>query len=113
MVIPMSSRNLFTNYPIEMFPSGVKGFVTEPIALFQFGRVNCRGSWRARLHDISCQTTLLPGQPIFAIGREANTLIVIPVRSILWSLYLEDFARYLSSAEIEEVQRYDNSYKIW
>jgi hypothetical protein len=113
MVIPMSSKPPFSNYPIEMFPSGVKGVVTEAIALFQSGRVNCHGSWRARLHEISCQTTLLPGQPILAIGREANTLIVIPLHSILWSSYLEDFARFLSSTELEEVQRYDPGDEKW
>lgn len=79
---------------LEMFPRGIKGVVLEPIALFQFGRVNCQGSWRARLYEIICQTTLLPGQPILAIGREGNSLIVIPVHSILWASYLDDFAQF-------------------
>jgi hypothetical protein len=98
---------------LEMFPQGIKGVVLEPIALFQFGRVNCRGSWRARLHEISCQTTLLPGQPILAIGREGISLIVIPVHSILWASYLDDFAQFITPTELEEIQRYDGGSEKW
>jgi len=99
---------------LEMFPQGIKGVVKEPIALFQFGRVNCRGSWRARLHEISCQTTLLPGQPILAIGREGLSLIVIPVHSILWASYFDnDFAQSITPTELEEIQRCNGGSERW
>ena len=63
----------------ELFAEPWRGVVTDSVALYQPGRVQISSySWRARLYDAHCQTTLLPGQPIYAIARTGNVLIVVP-----------------------------------
>ena len=65
---------------VEMFLKGFIGVVTTPITLYQPGRVKCQGiSWRAKLYEPNCQTTLLAGQPVIVIGRENLTFIVTPL----------------------------------
>lgn len=68
----------------EMFPQGIPGIVVKPIAILQPGQIKFQGQyWRAQLHEFSCHATLLPDQPVLAVGRENITLIVIPMHCIL------------------------------
>ena len=83
---PSLSSDLSSFLPstLELLAEPWLGVVTESIALYQTGRVQITSySWRARLYELHCQVTLLPGQPIQAIARTGNVLIVIPEHCLL------------------------------
>jgi hypothetical protein len=69
---------LFGEDSFEWFPAQTCS-VIEPISASQRGWVKVKGVfWRAELHPLASETTLLPGQPAVALGRRNNILIVIP-----------------------------------
>ena len=79
-----SELSSFLPSTLELFAEPWQGIVTEPVVLYQTGRVQITSySWRARLCELHCQATLLPGQPIQAIARTGNVLIVIPEHCLL------------------------------
>lgn len=93
----------------EMFPQGIPSIVITPIAPLQIGWVKLQGQyWRAQLHALIGYMTLLPGQSVLAVGREANRLIVIPRHCILWEQYFsDDFGLFINPAAVREMQRYE------
>lgn len=65
---------------VILFREGVRGTVTEKIALFQVGWVTYGGVlWKAKGCEGYDQANLLPDQPVLVIGREGNTLLVKPL----------------------------------
>ncbi|NER78266.1 MAG: hypothetical protein F6K42_01560 [Leptolyngbya sp. SIO1D8] len=67
---------------VEIFPHILNGIVEKEITLNDIGRVRCQGiSWRARLHQPELANSILPGEVISVIGRENNTLLVLPEAS--------------------------------
>lgn len=70
----------------EKFAQGLDCCVTSAIYLYGFGRVTLKSdgiSWRAQLCETECSTALLPGQPVIAISRQGNTLIVVPQHCLI------------------------------
>jgi len=107
-----SSSPLFAAPESKLFAQGIPGIVTLPIAPLQAGRVTIQGqSWRSQLYDLNCQTTLLPQQPILAIGRENITLIVIPLHCLLWDRYIDEFWSQLTDADIDVMRNYEHPWR--
>jgi hypothetical protein len=105
-------ESLFMLPKIEMFAQGIKGVVTEPIATHQVGQIKVQGClWRAQHYELSCQATLLPDQPVLAIGRENNTLLVIPYHCLLWDQYMDDLCSPLTISEIKTVQKFESCWR--
>ena len=63
----------------QIFPSPVKGIVEKEIFGNQSGSIKYDGSfWRAKLHQTDDIKNIPVGQTVSVIGREGNTLLVIP-----------------------------------
>lgn len=63
----------------EFFDQAHEGIVEMTISSQQSGRAKVLGvSWMAQLYPSEQHTILPPGQPIKAVGRRGNTLLVHP-----------------------------------
>lgn len=110
---PTSSGSPFRELETEMFPRGLPCRVTKAVRVLDTGRVQANGgSWLAELYDLNCSTTLLLDQPVLAIGRKGNTLIVIPLHCLLWPQYLEEYGLWLKHSDVELIERHERGWKI-
>ena len=74
--------NPFTTAQFRLFSALSEGKVVEAIVPNHRGRVIFEGSWwSARLHNIDCQATVLPGDLVIVVGIENTTLLVVPKES--------------------------------
>jgi len=71
--------SMFREESIEKFSTHLECKVLSDIGVMRKGRVFANGcSWAAELNAADFDITLLPGQPVFAIGRRGLTLVVVP-----------------------------------
>lgn len=97
---------------VDMFPVGLRCQVTEEIPILDTGWVMANGrEWRAEIYQMNCQTKLLVGQRVDAIGRRGTTLLVIPLHCIIWSQYLDEYGAELSPDEIEAMDWYERNWR--
>lgn len=83
-VVRSTDRFPLRGETVEAFPQAIECRVTSDIGVLKKGRVMANGySWKAMLYDHDCQATLLPGQPVFAIGRQGLVLIVVPYHCLI------------------------------
>jgi len=69
---------LFDNTP-ELFPFFSIARVEQSISSTHRGRVAWQGtSWFAQFYDATCQVTTTPGAIVLVLGRQGNTLLVLP-----------------------------------
>lgn len=88
-----------------------RGVVTHKIEIMSHGRVRFEGySWRAKLCERACQTSLLPGQPVIVVRRINLTLIVLPLQSTLWDVLLQQSWSILDRPTLELLHKYDG---VW
>lgn len=74
----------FREEAVEIFQQAIECYVISDIGVLKKGRVTTNGcSWQAVLCNHACQVTLLPGQPVFAIGRRGLALIVVPYHCLI------------------------------
>jgi hypothetical protein len=107
-----SSSPLFASSEIKLFAQAIPGVVTSLITPLEAGRAMVQGqSWRSQLYSPTCQTTLLPQQFIQAIGRENNTLLVIPLHCLLWDRYIDEFWSVLTEAEIAILRSHERHWR--
>ena len=107
-----SQSSPFVPPEIEMFPQGIQGVVTIPVTPYKAGQIKIHGQfWRSQLYSLNCQTTLLCEQPVLAIGRENNMLIVIPHHCLLWDLYIDEFWPLLTDAEIDVMRNHERHWR--
>ena len=86
---------MFSQNKITYFPTGIEGVVEAEIALYQPGLAKVQGQiWRAELYDSNCRVALCPGQPILAVARQGNCLLVIPLHCLLWDKTLEEYQTF-------------------
>ena len=96
-----------------MFQTGLPCRVTRAVRALDRGRVQFNGnSWFARLYEINCSTTLLPGQPALVVGRQATTLIIMPLHCLLWPQYLDVQGPWLTDTDIALINRYERSWRL-
>lgn len=70
-----------TVHEIQLFSSSGTGVVEETITPEKPGRVRYRATyWPARLHNKDEQVTLHPKDPVYVLGRQGLTLLVVPVK---------------------------------
>lgn len=73
-------KELFFSSPLEIFPETIPGIVEMTIAPNRRGRIKFHSSfWPAKLYNIKCSVTVLPGQMVNVIGVEGITLLVVPL----------------------------------
>jgi hypothetical protein len=90
---------MFSQHEITYFPSGIEGVVEEDITPYEPGLAKVQGQiWRAELYEFNCQVALRSGQPLVAIARRGNCLLVIPLHCLLWDKIVEDYQTYREGA---------------
>ena len=108
---PINRASPFIELETEMFPRGLPCRVTRAVRALDRGRAQFNGSsWFARLYEINCSTTLLPGQPALAVGRQGTTLIIMPLHCLLWPQYLEVQGPLLTDTDITLINRYERGW---
>ncbi|MGB3294362.1 MAG: hypothetical protein WBB01_15350 [Phormidesmis sp.] len=86
--------------------------MTRTVRTLNRGRAVLHGtSWLAQLYEPGYSITLLPDQPASAIGRQGNTLILMPLHCLLWHEYLEAYSQWLTAADIELIERYEREWR--
>lgn len=70
---------MFTPDPIEYFPTPVTEKIVATVTPTRPGRVQYGSTfWFAQFHHTNCQVAVLPGYKVLVIGRQGNTLFVVP-----------------------------------
>jgi membrane protein implicated in regulation of membrane protease activity len=73
--------NLFGPPTFEFFTPPGEGVATQPITVNSSGRVDFQAvSWPAKLHLKDKVLDISTGQRVIIIGRQGNTLLVVPFR---------------------------------
>ena len=108
---PINRASPFIALETEMFQTGLPCRVTRAVRVLDRGRVQFNGnSWFARLYETNCSTTLLSGQPALVVGRQATTLIIMPLHCLLWPQYLEVQGPWLTDTDITLINRYERGW---
>ena len=69
--------SLFLPNTPQFFPLPIEATVVETITELHKGKVKCqRVLWSARLFKIQLRAHFTPGETVYVIGREGNTLLV-------------------------------------
>ena len=64
---------------VHLFDQPISGRVESEVTSNHQGRVKCQGvSWKASLYLIDHPHPLMPEQVVDVIGREGNTLLILP-----------------------------------
>ena len=64
---------------VHLFDQSISGRVESAVTSNHQGRVKCQGvSWKASLYLIGYPHPLMPDQMVDVIGREGNTLLILP-----------------------------------
>lgn len=109
---PINRASPLIELETEMFQNGLACRVVEAVRLLDRGRVKFSGVlYPARLYEPNCTTTLLPEQEALAIGRQGNTLIIMPLHCLLWAKCLEVQGPWLTNVEIELMERYEHNWR--
>ncbi|MBD2109304.1 NfeD family protein [Nodosilinea sp. FACHB-13] len=65
--------------PIEWFPSSAVGVIDEAVEGDCPGRIRYGGThWFARSYTADLGLTFVVGQPVQILGRQGNTLLILP-----------------------------------
>lgn len=97
---------------LEFFPRGIEAVVETEIAMYEPGLVKIYGHrWRAKLYDLNCQHRLRLHQPVLAVAKTGQVLLVIPHHCLLWDRYIDDYWCYLSPTDITTLRRYEQPWR--